>query len=412
MQIIELVASNIKRLKAVRIKPNGNVVQLTGKNEQGKSSCLDAIMYALGGKSAQDEKPIRDGEEKASVEVDLGDLIVKRRWTGENTYLDVCSKDGAKYPSPQAILDKLVGELTFDPLRFSQMDPKEQANILASFAGIDLAEIAAKRKEVENERTVVGRDLKSVEAQLNALPEVDAPDTEVDVSALLESQLAANKVNAAIDALRREQVAQDRRVHDAEETVIHLREQLAVAEDRFKTAKEKASALTDEVAKSKDVDVSAITAEIASAGEVNKRVAAKRERSQKANRAAELKATYDKHTKRLAAIDKAKTDKIAAAKLPVEGLTFAESGINFKGIPFRQASSAERLRVSAAMGIALNPKLRVMFFRDASLLDDDNMAMVAKMADEFGVQIWLERVTKGENIGVCIENGEVKDFGK
>lgn len=49
MKIVKLTAENIKRLKAVEITPTGALVEVTGKNGQGKSSVLDAIWWALAG---------------------------------------------------------------------------------------------------------------------------------------------------------------------------------------------------------------------------------------------------------------------------------------------------------------------------------------------------------------------------
>ena len=101
MKIINLTAENVKRLRAVEITPNGNVVTVTGRNAQGKTSVLDAIWLALGGGAAGREtvRPIRDGEDKASVTLDLGDLTVVRTWAGDKTTLTVKSADGAKYGS-------------------------------------------------------------------------------------------------------------------------------------------------------------------------------------------------------------------------------------------------------------------------------------------------------------------------
>lgn len=83
MKIIELQAENVKRLRAVDITPDGTLQVIGGRNAQGKSSVLDAVWLALGGGKAAKETPlpIRDGQEKASVRLDLGDLIVTRSWT-------------------------------------------------------------------------------------------------------------------------------------------------------------------------------------------------------------------------------------------------------------------------------------------------------------------------------------------
>ena len=67
MKIISLQSENIKKIKAVEIRPTDNTVIISGKNGQSKSSVLDSIYYALGGKDKIPSKPIRDGEKKAEM---------------------------------------------------------------------------------------------------------------------------------------------------------------------------------------------------------------------------------------------------------------------------------------------------------------------------------------------------------
>ena len=118
MKIIKLVTQNVKRIKAVEITPEGSLVVIGGNNAQGKTSVLDSIMYALGGASTLPPKPLRQGAKKGKVVLDLGEIKVTRTITSKTNQLVVESADGEKYTSPQAILDKLTGKLTFDPLTF------------------------------------------------------------------------------------------------------------------------------------------------------------------------------------------------------------------------------------------------------------------------------------------------------
>jgi hypothetical protein len=106
-------------------------------------------------------------------------------------------------------------------------------------------------------------------------------------------------------------------------------------------------------------------------------------------------------------VDAGKTEKLAAAKFPVDGLSFDETGVTFGGLPFEQASSAEQLRISVAIGIALNPKLKVLLIRDGSLLDADSLKLVAEMAADSDAQVWVERVDDTRKVGVVIEDGSV-----
>src|SRR5690606_9517554 len=114
----------------------------------------------------------------------------------------------------------------------------------------------------------------------------------------------------------------------------------------------------------------------------------------------DLEGDAESLTSKIQAIDQQKADMLAKAPFPVCGLGFDENGVTLNGLPFDQASSAERLRVSVAMGIALNPKLRVMLIRDGSLLDSDSLALVAQMAEEHDTQVWVERVSEGEDVSV------------
>ena len=118
MKIIRLEAQNILNIKAIEIQADGKSVILSGKNEVGKSSILDTIMMTLTGKMV--ERPIKDGETRAEVTVDLGDYKVKRVWTEAGNRLEITSttKEGAivHYSSPQALINGILGQLAFDPL--------------------------------------------------------------------------------------------------------------------------------------------------------------------------------------------------------------------------------------------------------------------------------------------------------
>lgn len=138
-RIIRLQVENVKRIKAVDISPpaSGTLV-IGGANGAGKSSVLDAIMYALGGGRGIPDQPLRVGEKQGFVKVDLGDLIVDRRFTEKGTTLVITSKDGYEAPTPQKILDDLFSRFTFDPLAFSRDKPKDQLAVLRSLVGIEI----------------------------------------------------------------------------------------------------------------------------------------------------------------------------------------------------------------------------------------------------------------------------------
>ena len=139
MKIVKLQAQNIKNLKAIEITPDGNVIQLTGKNGAGKSAILDAIFSGLTGAKIDDV--IRHGEEKGNVEINLGEFIIKRVYKKDGDRLEITNPEGLKYTSPQTMLDKLLGKLTFDPLSFKDMKPIKQKEVLMNMVGLDFSDL-------------------------------------------------------------------------------------------------------------------------------------------------------------------------------------------------------------------------------------------------------------------------------
>ena len=111
-------------------------------------------------------------------------------------------------------------------------------------------------------------------------------------------------------------------------------------------------------------------------------------------------------TEEIDRIDSEKARAIRDAKYPIEGLGFDVNGVTLNGIPFSQSSSAQQLKVSVAIGLALNPSLRVLLIRDGSLLDEKSLAMLGQMAEKAGAQVWVERVGVDDHTSVVIEDGQ------
>ena len=106
-------------------------------------------------------------------------------------------------------------------------------------------------------------------------------------------------------------------------------------------------------------------------------------------------------------VDGLKTKTISEAGMPVDGLGFNESGVTFDEVPLSQCSDGQKRLISARIGMAMNPDLRVLWVNDASLLDTDSINDLKAMADEHGYQLWLEQVSDEDKVGVHIEAKEV-----
>lgn len=429
MRVLKLTVENIMRVSAVEITPQGNVVVIGGRNAQGKSSVLSAIVMALGGKGESVAQPVRHGEERGRIVVDLGEIVVERVFRAAGgTTLAVRAASGAVFPSPQAMLNALVGKLAFDPLEFARADAKSQADTLRALAGIDTAALEVERATHFAQRTETAREVDRLAKVLLSMPSpppgVEVPEVEPDISSLLvqAAQLEHRNgerraVAAAGNLARSSQQHAHQALIQAEETVkkmeAGLRQAQAVLAQR-QTALEAAA----EAVRRADEATATAQAAMEDPAPLTARVGAWQEtarlcREAKAKREIEEQ-WLDKQkfaadlTRAILAVDEKKRQAVAAAKFPVVGLSIGEAGVTFNGVPFQQASSAEQLRASVAIGLALNPKLKVMIVRDGSLLDEDGLLLLADLANEHDAQVWVERVGKGAECSFVIEDGALE----
>ncbi|MBI4241840.1 MAG: AAA family ATPase [Candidatus Rokubacteria bacterium] len=422
MKIIKLQAENVKKLRAVEITPTGSTVLISGRNNQGKTSVLDAIWLALGGAEAEKGmvRPIRDGETRAQVTLDLGEYTVTRTWTAnDRSYLTVKNRDGSKFASPQALLDRLVGKLAFDPLAFARMSPREQRATLLHLIElpVDLDAVEAKRVELYAQRTAANREVKQREAALASrpVPDPSLPDAELSATALLadlqqaqEQQLANAALRGSLEDLRTQaKTAQA----DLAQLDAHLRELQARRERRQREYEEilaRGKETAARVEQLVDPDMEPLRVQLT---DLERRNAAIRDAQKYRALQAELaqaQATSDQLTAALTDIERTKAEALQTATFPVEGLSFSDSGVVFQGIPLQQCSSSEQLRVSLAMAMALNPQLRVIRITDGSLLDKASLVLFEEMAQERDYQLWIEMVDDSGTVGIQIEDGMVK----
>ncbi len=402
MKIIELRAENVMRLKAVEITPDGTVQVIGGRNAQGKSAVLNAIWLALGGGKASKETPlpIRDGEDKASVRLDLGDLVVTRSWTRKGTSLKVENAEGAQYKSPQSMLDALVGQLSFDPLAFTRLSPKEQREALLDLVDldVDLDAVDAEAKQVYQQRTDVGRQGKAI-GDIPAIDD-DLPKNEESMSEWVQRLGEAQETE---NYLATTSVQLD----NAEVDIRNAEAEIALLESLIETRTKESKHLQQVLADTERPDLRMIQLKIGSVEDTNAKIRANNAAKARLREKVELRERYSALTDRLTELDEQKASALASASFPVAGLSFNESGVLYNGVPLSQASSAEQIRVSLAMGMALNPKLRVLMIKDGSLLDADSLQAIRDQVAEGDFQLWLEIVNPDDPTAVIIEDGQV-----
>jgi recombinational DNA repair ATPase RecF len=426
LKIIGLRVENFKRIKVFNLAPKSNVIKITGANASGKSSVLDAVELALLGARGGPTNPVRRGAKNGKVVIDLGDFIVTRAWA-ENAKdaakgeMWIEAKNGLRYSTPQAMLDDLMGRISFDPMAFMRMTPKQQAEELRRLLDIEeeLAKVKADEAEDYKTRRDEDRRRQALVAQRAAIVVAEGlPSKKRDLDAMTQELAEAGNFNIEID--REQRRRDERRGHldnlkrditqqkaEIEEMQAKIYEMEAEVADWTKAKEEAEDEIVSWKPLAKPKDASQLGEAIAAARAVNNAIDRRIEAEAKDAEIAALNKTVEsldvaieKHRKKAAAL-------IANAKYPVEGLGFTEDMVMYQGLPLAQASTAEQIRVCMALGMAGNPKIRIMRIKDGSLLDDAGMKVIEEMVEANDFQCLIEQVDTTGKIGVYLVDGEI-----
>jgi hypothetical protein len=446
VKILAFILENFMRVRVVEIRPTNRITTITGRNGQGKTSTLTGLFATLQGKYATPDAPVRKGAKNAKGQILLGDkngdqLIVERIINPDrSTTLKLRPArngrpTGEDIRNPQTELDKLFGEMARDPLEFIALKPKEQIEVLRTCVklDVDLDEIAADNKRDFDERTGVNKEIRRLQTVLQGMVVQDGlPKEKVDEHAILqELNLAGQKNREAqgLDAkraeLQRASEASDRKFaamqEDSKAIVRHmedLRKQLEMAEINLRRS-------LDAIQEYERVNIAAAQAylyapqgELVDVGELSQKLQLaqltnreidKRERRDKVEaELREFERDASSLSRRIEDRDERKARAMAEAKMPVDGLTFNEELVLFKGIPLQQLGEAEQLRVSAQIMMAGNPTLRVLPIWRGEALDEENVEMLRAVAEEQDFDVWMVKVDASGKTGIVIEDGEVK----
>lgn len=429
MKIISLAANNVLNLTAVQITPDRNLVTLAGSNGAGKSAVLNSIWMAIGGTDAIPAQPIRRGATEAKIVLQLGDgvpeLEVTRKITMSGGSLQVKDKDGTTQRSPQSILDSLIGQGFIDPLALSRKNTAEQVKTLRALVGLDFSKEDQEKVKLFQERTLVNRELDAAQKRLAVVPfDPSAPGKIVQIADLSAQLAEATATNFANERQRQELTRLEERVRlelttagtivgeieELKRKITAREKELTVANLRHRTASDEFMKEKEKVQQLQDKDTSAIRAQIDGAEAINRRVASNIRYGELQKEVAAKKKEADGLTTSIYAIETVKSDQIREAKFPLDGLSVDDAGILFNGLPLNQASTAEQLKVWTAVAMAMKPKLRVLFIRDGSLLDQNSLRVIAELAEKNDFQVLMEDARSTDPSAIVIESGHVKEM--
>lgn len=406
-KINRLEIENVKRVKAAVIEPNQNGLTIIGgNNNQGKTSVLDAIAWALGGNKYKPSKPEREGSvTPPSLHITMNNgLIVERK--GKNSSLKVIDPEGQK--GGQQLLNSFVEELAIDLPKFMESTAKKKADILLQIIGVGekLSELDNQEATLYNDRHMVGQiadqKLKYAKEQPH-YPE--APKEMVSVTELIEQQQAILAKNGE-NQHKRENLTLIKNQYDQEETeLIRLRQQLAEYESRHRQTAQNLEIAQKSALDLRDESTEELQKNIADIDEINRKVRANLDKEKAEMDAAEYKEKYEELTDKINSIREQRTALLNQAPLPLPGLSVQEGELIYKGQKWDNMSGSDQLKVSTAIVRKLKPECGFVLLDKLEQMDMITLQEFGAWLEQEGLQAIATRVSVGDECEIIIEDG-------
>lgn len=402
-KIASLELENIKRIKAVQITPTSSGLTIVGgKNNQGKTSVLDAIMWILGGDRYRPSEPHREGSVTppyGKITLSNG-LVVERK--GKNSDLKVIDPSGNR--AGQQLLNEFISQFALDLPKFMNGNNKEKANTLLQVIGVGdkLYELDQKEKELYNQRRTIGQigdQKKKYAAELPVFPE--APSELISASELIRQQqeiLARNGENQK----KRNQLAElEAHSSQLQKQIDQLVMEQAKVKKDLDIARMDAADLHDESTAELEKNISDIE-------EINRKVRVNLDKEKAETEAQEYTQKYDEYSELLEEVRSERTDLLKGSNLPLEGLSVEDGELTYKGFKWDNLSGADQMKVGVAIVRKLNPKCGFVLLDKLEQMDMDTLNEFGVWLQQENLQVIATRVSTGDECSIIIEDGYSK----
>lgn len=410
IKINKLEIENVKRIKAVKIEPTANGLTIVGgNNNQGKTSVLDSIAWALGGDRYRPSQAQRDGSTiPPTLHIVMSNgLVVERK--GKNSSLKVTDPTGNK--GGQQLLNEFVEQLALDLPKFMEASGSEKAQTLLRIIGVgdQLAVLDQQEKELYNRRLAIGQIADQKKKFADEQPYYpDAPKELVSPSELIRQQqeiLARNGENQK----KREQVEKYKNaVFFTRQSVDSMRERLEEEEKKLKEAEENLRIAQMNAQDLQDESTAELEASIANIEEINHKVRANLDKDKAEEDALDYKNQYAELTEQINKTRQDKTDLLSSAELPLPELSVKDGELVYKGQQWDNMSGSDRLKVSTAIVRKLNPKCGFVLLDKLEQMDLQTLNEFGGWLEQEGLQAIATRVSIGGECSIIIEDGYVK----
>lgn len=408
--ISSLEFENVKRIKAVKIKPSDTgLTVIGGDNGQGKTSVLDSIAWALGGDRFRPSEATREGSViPPYLHITLSNGIVVER-KGKNSDLKVIDPEGRK--SGQQLLNAFISQFALDLPKFLNAGSREKADILLQIIGVgeQLFELERRETELYNHRHTIGQIADQKEKYAKEMPHYpDAPSEPVSISDLIQQQQEILQRNGENQRKRNELSRLQTEYEDLNRQIIDMTknlEQMGILREKLlgdlTIAQTSAAELQDE-------STAELEESIRQVESINIQVRANLDRERAEEDARTMRVQYEELTKGLEDVRKSKRDLLNTADLPLPGLSVANGELLYNGFKWDNMSGSEQLRVGTAIVRRLNPECGFVLLDKLEQMDRKTLDDFGAWLQSEGLQAIATRVSTGEECSVIIEDGYVR----
>lgn len=400
IKITSLELENVKRIRACTIQPTQNgLTVIGGRNNQGKTSILDAIAWALGGDRYRPSQATRDGSVICPrLKVKLSNGIVVER-IGKNSDLKVTDPEGCR--AGQQLLNCFIEQLALDLPQFMQAGSREKADALLKIIGVGdrLHELEQQETELYGRRHAIGQIADQKKKFAREMPEfLDVPSKLISASTLIRQQqdiLAQNGENQ-----RKRQ-----RLKELEQEASRIESELEALLARRQSVLSDLTIARMDAVKLEDRSTEELERSIRDIETINRKIRANLDKGKAERDAVEYQKEYDTMTAQLQAVRDARIALLDHAALPLPGLSVEDGELTYQGKKWDSLSGSDQLKISAAIVRAIKPQCGFVLLDKLEQMDLDTLREFGVWMASEGLQGIATRVSTGGECSIVIEDG-------
>lgn len=393
VKISEFQLENVKRIKAVQCEPTQNgITVIGGKNNQGKTSVLDSIAWALGGDRFRPSQAQREGSViPPYIKIKLSNGIIVER-QGKNSSLKVIDPSGNK--GGQQLLNEFIESFALNLPKFMEANAKEKADILLRIIGVGdkLFELEKEENEIYNSRHAIGQIAAQKQKYADEMAHYDGvPDDLLSASDLIQEQQAILLRNA-------ENKKKRERLSELREQKQRLQQALEECEKELKIAELSAAELEDRSTAELEENIQKID-------EINVKIRSNLDKERAEEEAHRYQEQYNELSVKLESIRSEKKKLLESADLPLPGLSVEGGEITLNGMKWDNMSGSDQLKAATAIIRRLNPKCGFVLVDKLEQMDLDTLCDFGHWLEREGLQVIATRVSTGDECSIVIEDG-------